>query len=130
MKALFTILLLCTCGVSWCQSDSTGLEAPQMVHISAFGTIDSVFLNNNFTILSLVSPATFEKWNPDELRSKYGKRSVLIVVARHDSAAKTKFVTCFFQNLVSSGSKQRAYERAIEEVGPNAEIKHILILNE
>jgi len=131
MKGIFTFLFISVCsGTSWCQSDSTEIGAPKLIHISTSGTIDSVFLDDTFTVLSLVSPEMFDKWNSADLKSKYGKKSVLIIVARQDSDTKTKFVTCFYQNWLSSGSKQRAYERAIEEIGPNAEIKHVLILNE
>ncbi len=131
MKRTFTFLFISVCsGTSWCQSDSTEYGAPKIFHISTIGTIDSIFLDGTFTVLSLVSPDMFDKWNSNDLKRKYGKKSVLIIVARQDSDTKTKFVTCFYQNLLSLGSKQKAYERAIKEVGPNAEIKHILILNE
>ena len=131
MKGIFTILIISLCsGTSWCQSDSTEIGAPKIFHISTVGTIDSVFLDDTFTVLSLVSPEMFDKWNSADLERKYDKKSVLIVVASQDSDTKTKFVTSFYRNLASTGSKRKAYKQATKEIGPNGEIKHILILTD
>jgi hypothetical protein len=137
MKSILIFLFISFCsGTSWCQSDSTKLGIPKMIHINTTGilqsyeSINSGFLDNTFIVLSLVSPDMFDKWNYDSLKSNYSKKSVLIIVARQDSATKTKFVMSFYKNWVASGSKQKAYNQAIEEMGPNAEIKHALILNE
>ncbi len=131
MKVTFTILYICcNVGISWCQSDSTELGIPKLFHLSTNGNVDSVFLHNTFTVLSLVSPDMFDKWNADSLKLKYAKKSVLIIVARQDNNTKKKFVTKFYQAWIATGSKQKAYEQATQEIGTNSEIKHILMLND
>jgi len=131
MKGFLTLIFITLfTETTWCQSDSTDIGAPKFLHISTIGTIDSVgFLDDTFTILSLVSPEMFDNWNSTDLKSKYSKKSVLLVVARQDSDIKTKFVITFYKNLLSSNSKQRVYKRTVKEIGSNEEIKHILILN-
>lgn len=70
----------------------------------------------------------FDNWNLADLKRKYNQKCVLLVVARKDSDTKTKFVTSFYRNLVTTGSKRKAYKQATREIGSNTEIKHILIL--
>ena len=123
------LLILVYPTIAWCQSDSTMVAAPGIFHLSAVGTIDSAFLGGKFTVRSMVSPESFDQWNTAELKRMYEKGSVLIVVARQDNDKKTKFVLSFYRHWLNTGSKQRAYELAIEEAG-SPEIKHLLILNE
>jgi hypothetical protein len=129
MKATFIFLVISICStVCRCQTDSTEIGEPKLFHLSTIGTIDSVGLGYNFTVLSLVSAEMYDKWNSAELKKKYDKKSVLIVVARQDSKVKTKFIVSFYQNWISTGSKRRAYKRAIQQIDNDEEIKHILIL--
>ncbi len=133
VKGLFTVFGFCFLFYpSWSQSDSTQIGKPTIVHIStqALGTIDSILLDVDFTVLSLVSTDLFDNWNEPELRVKFGKKAVLIVVARQDNEQKTKFVTSFYRNLLSTGSKQAAYDLAIKEIDGTVVIKYLLILNE